>query len=99
MRKEFITNGKNFCTLKGFYDEIEKVFTFNLNWKIGRNLDAFNDILRGGFGRHDYGEPILIKWLAYKKSERNLGAKDMEIIEEIILDTDNSGHGCVLEKL
>ena len=99
MRKEFVIDGKNFSTMKGFYDEVEKVFTFNLNWKIGRNLDAFNDILRGGFGRHDYGEPILIKWLNYKKSEHNLGVEMMEIIIKIILDMDNSGHDCILEKL
>jgi len=99
MRKEFVIDGKNFSTMKGFYDEVEKVFTFNLKWKIGRNLDAFNDILRGGFGRHDYEEPILIKWLNYKKSEHNLGVETMEIITEIILDMDNSGHDCILEKL
>lgn len=99
MRKEFVIDGGNFSTMKGFYDEVEKVFTFNLNWKTGRNLDAFNDILRGGFGRHDYGEPILIKWLNYKKSERNLGAETMDTIIEIILDTNNSGHDCILEKL
>jgi RNAse (barnase) inhibitor barstar len=60
-RSEFIIDGSHFSTMKGFYDEVERVFTFGLNWKIGRNLDAFNDILRGGFGRHDLGEPIHIK--------------------------------------
>jgi len=99
MRKEFIINGENFRNMEGFYDEVEKVFTFNLDWKIGRNLHAFNDILRGGFKRHEYGEPILIKWLNYKKSEHNLGVKTMEIITEIILDMDDSGHDCILEKL
>ena len=39
--------------MAGFYDEVEQVFTCGLDWKIGRNLDAFNDILRGGFGRHE----------------------------------------------
>jgi len=29
-RKEFIIDGRNFSTMKGFYDEIERVFTF---WK------------------------------------------------------------------
>ena len=98
MREEFVIDGGNFSTMKGFYDEVERVFTFNLDYKIGRNLDAFNDILRGGFGRHEYGKPILIKWLKYKKSMRNLGADTMELIEGIILDT-NSGHDCILEKL
>ena len=51
-----------------FYDEVERVFTFGLDRKIGRNLNAFNDILRGGFGRHEYGQPIHIQWLAYEKA-------------------------------
>lgn len=55
MRKEFVIDGNNFDTLNGFYDEVEAVFTSKLSWKIGRNLDAFNDILRGGFGRHEEG--------------------------------------------
>ena len=47
-------------TIGGFYDEVERVFTFGLDQKIGRNLNAFNDILRSGFGRHAYGQPIHI---------------------------------------
>ena len=76
-----------------------RVFTFGLDRKIGRNLNAFNDILRGGFGRHEYGQPIHIQWLAYEKSVRNLGKETMDTIVEIILDTDHSGHDCTLERL
>ncbi len=36
---------------------------------------------------------------SYDKSIRNLGQETMAEIEEIILDTDNSGHDCTLEKL
>ena len=80
--------------MAGFYDEVEQVFICGLDWKIGRNLNAFNDILRGGFGRHEYGQPIHIQWLAYEKSVRNLGKETMDTIVEIILDTDHSGHDC-----
>lgn len=99
MREEFIINANNFNDLEGFYNEVEAVFTYNLGWKIGRNLDAFNDTLRGGFGRHEYGMPINIKWINFDKSVKELGPKLMSTIEEIILDTDNSGHDCTLEKL
>lgn len=98
MRGKFIIDGRNFNTLQGFYDEVERVFTFNLDWKIGRNLDAFNDILRGGFGRHPYGEPILIQWLHYEKNKIELGCNLMKEITESILNKDNSGHDCILEK-
>ena len=56
MREVFTIDGRRFSNMAGFYDEVEQVFTCGLDWKIGRNLDAFNDILRGGFGRHEYGQ-------------------------------------------
>jgi len=59
-RKRIEIDGRNFSNLKDFYDEVEQKFTFNLGWKIGRNLDAFNDIMRGGFDIFDYGEDIEI---------------------------------------
>ncbi|MDP4245334.1 MAG: ribonuclease inhibitor, partial [Bacteroidota bacterium] len=62
-----------FSTLLSFYSEVEKVFTKDLGWKIGRNLDAFNDILRGGFGVHDYEEPVRLIWLHSGKSQEDLG--------------------------
>lgn len=68
MRGMFTIDGRHFSTIAGFYDEVEQVFTCGLNWKIGRNLNAFNDIFCGGLGRHEYGEPIHIKWIAYKKA-------------------------------
>lgn len=98
-RQAFTIDGRHFSTMAGFYDEAEQVFTCGLNWKIGRNLNAFNDILRGGFGRHEYGEPIHIKWIAYQKSVRNLGQETIDTITEIILDTNGSGHDCTLELL
>jgi len=85
--------------MAGFYDEVERVFTCGLDQKIDRNLNAFNDILRGGFGRHKYGQAIHIPWLAYKKSVRDLGKETIDTITEIILDTDHSGHDCTLERL
>lgn len=42
-------DGANFSNLSEFYDEITKVLIDpGRSW--GRNLSAFNDILRGGFG-------------------------------------------------
>ena len=97
-RQVFIIDGRRFSNMKGFYQEVESIFTDGLGWHIGDNLDAFNDVLRGGFGRHEYGAPIHIRWISYDKSIRNLGKETMDEIEDIILDTDNSGHDCTLEK-
>ena len=132
MRHEIIIDGSRFDDIMEFYDEIERVLTKGLTWKIGRNLDAFNDVLRGGFGIHEHGESLAIKWINYKKSKADFGyhatvayyerilvrchpsnipfvqekisaAKSrngqtlLDIIVEIILNTDNSGHDCTLE--
>lgn len=132
MRREIVIDGNNFDDLEGFFCEIDRVLTMDLTWKTGHNLDAFNDLLRGGFGVHEYGEPILLKWKNYGKSKFSLGFeatinyyekvlktchpsnKDtmklklenakkhigptiLDIIIEIILNNDNSGHDCKLE--
>lgn len=99
MREVFTIDGRRFSNMTGFHDEVERVFNFGLDRKIGRNLNAFNDILRGGFGRNEYGQPIHIQWLSYEKSVRDLGKETMDIIVEIIFDTDHSGHDCTLERL
>lgn len=39
-------DGANFASLDEFYDEISKKLIPNTEW--GPNLNAFNDILRGG---------------------------------------------------
>lgn len=66
-------DGNNFDTLIGFYDEVESVLTTNLGWNTGKNLDAFNDLLRGGFGIHEYGQPLEIQWINAQKSKEDLG--------------------------
>ncbi len=43
-----------------------------IKWKIGRNLDVFNDVLRGGFGTFDYEESIKLIWRNSAKSKLDL---------------------------
>lgn len=95
-RREFIIDGKNFDDLEGFYVEAKKLFTKDSSFSAGHNLEAFNDLLRGGFGVHKYGEPIMIRWNNFSKSKRDLGEKVISKIMEIIEDVDNSGHDCLL---
>ena len=72
-KKSIIINADNFSDLATFYDEIDSVLTKNLDWKTGHNLNAFNDLLRGGFGVFDYEEPITLIWKNISKSKRDLG--------------------------
>jgi RNAse (barnase) inhibitor barstar len=71
--RTLLLDGNDFSTLLSFYSAVEKVLTKDLGWEIGRNLDAFNDVLRGGFGVHDYEEPTQLIWLHSGKSRKDLG--------------------------
>jgi len=89
MHWEFIIDSEKFDDIEGFYCEIDNLFTKDLGWKTGHNLDAFNDILRGGFGVYEYGEPVKIIWKNFEKSEKDLGCKVINMIVEIITNHDN----------
>ncbi len=67
--KEFVLDGSRFSTLEGFYEEIDRVLIRGAAW--GHNLDAFNDILRGGFGTP--GEGFVLRWLQSETSRKALG--------------------------
>ncbi len=94
--KQITIDGNNFSTEEEFYTEIDKLLTKDLRWKPGHNLNAFNDILRGGFGVQDSGEELIITWVNAAKSKNDLGEELFSTIVNIILDCDNSGHVCKL---
>ncbi len=58
MRYTVTIDGTHFPTIDGFFDEIDKLLTRNRSWETGHNMDAFHDLLRGGFGMHEVGEGI-----------------------------------------
>ena len=66
-------DGNNFDSLDGFFDEMERLLTKALSWRTGHNFDAFHDLLRGGFGVHEYGEAIDFTWTSSEKSRNDLG--------------------------
>jgi RNAse (barnase) inhibitor barstar len=62
-------DGCDFSNLEEFYDVISRVLIPEAEW--GRNLDAFNDILRGGFGTPDGG--FVLRWRNSAISRERLG--------------------------
>ena len=48
LKPRYEIDGARFEDLQGFYDEVSRKLIPGDSW--GRNLDAFNDVLRGGFG-------------------------------------------------
>ncbi|HOO06487.1 MAG TPA: barstar family protein [Ruminococcus sp.] len=95
--RTYIIDGSKFYDFEGFCCEIDRILTKGLSFKTGHNLNAFRDILYGGFGCHEPEEPFVIKWLHYEKSRANLGDILMLAILDNITDHDNSGYDCKLE--
>ncbi len=69
MKPVYEINGGRFETLDGFYEEISRVLIPGAEW--GHNLDAFNDILRGGFGTPEGG--FTLRWRNWELSRERLG--------------------------
>ncbi|MEM1119695.1 MAG: hypothetical protein AAGJ18_04565 [Bacteroidota bacterium] len=42
MEKVYVLDGNKMQTKNALYKEVERRLTYGFNWKIGRNLDAFN---------------------------------------------------------
>eukprot|EP00004_Rigifila_ramosa_P011421 TRINITY_DN243_c0_g1_i1.p1 TRINITY_DN243_c0_g1~~TRINITY_DN243_c0_g1_i1.p1 ORF type:complete len:100 (-),score=24.93 TRINITY_DN243_c0_g1_i1:54-353(-) len=78
---EIIIDGSTFDSVDGFYSAFERAAKITSSW--GRNLDAFNDVLRGGFGTPDGG--FVIVWKSSKRSQQLLGGK-FDTLVEIIRD-------------
>ncbi|MDQ0193257.1 barstar family protein [Paenibacillus wynnii] len=71
MKKTFTINGDNFSDFQGFTKEFSSIVLSNKHIWNG-NLDAFNDILRGGFGFED-DDDIEIVWKNSINSIKDLG--------------------------
>ena len=76
--REYRIDGARFSTLEGFFDEVGQVLIPGARW--GRNLDAFNDILRGGFGTPDEG--FILIWQNAALSRERLGYAETERVLE-----------------
>lgn len=68
-KRTYILDGERFSTLEEFFEEVGRVLIPGVHW--GHNLDAFNDILRGGFGTPEEG--FIIRWNNADLSRHRLG--------------------------
>lgn len=80
MKPEFIVDGGAFDDLTGFAALFSRsVLRGEHEWH--GNLNAFNDILRGGFGSPDGG--FILVWRNHRKSKAALGSTFDTILEII----------------
>jgi hypothetical protein len=73
MANEFIIKGGYISGISTFYQEINRVFMQDENWKIGESLDAFNDLLYGGFGSIKNNESTTLVWKDMEVTRNALG--------------------------
>jgi len=85
MEQILVLDGNKFSDEEGFYNEVDNILTKNIDFKTGHNLDAFNDLIRGGFGVHESEEPISLKWINFNKSKKDLGEDFADTVMDIIL--------------
>ncbi len=76
-----IINGLHFENLEGFAREFSKHLV-DYEWR--GHLDAFNDILRGGFGTPEGG--FVVRWTNSDRSRSVLGPSLFSTITDIIKD-------------
>lgn len=90
-------DGNEFDDLESFYDEVQAKICPGFEG-FGRNLDAFNDVLRGGFGLFEYNEPIRLKWANSEKSKSNLSYAATELRLKSMRETAHPTNLASLEK-
>lgn len=87
-KKRIVLDGHNFKTMGEFYDEVQRTLCPGFNG-FGRNLNAFNDVLRGGFLVFEYGEAIILQVKFRKYIIRNMGEGFIRSFEKIVADNPN----------
>lgn len=82
-KPEYIIDGELFGTLEEFASHFSERVLVGYEWR--GNLDAFNDILRGGFGPPDEG--FILVWKNSDLSRKRLGHEETVVVLRKRLDT------------
>jgi Barstar (barnase inhibitor) len=77
-----VIDGANFSDFDGFAREFSRLLC-DYTWR--GNLDAFNDLLRGGFGTPEHG--WVLRWLNSESSRAALGYEETTLRLEGLLLT------------
>ena len=94
-KPRLIIDGAAFDTLEGFFRHFSEIALGGGPW--GRNLDAFNDVLRGGFGTPDGG--FILEWRNHALSRFRLGHAETARQYERMLQTCHPNHVAHFESL
>lgn len=89
LMKKIYINGNCIQDIPSFYAEINRVFMADEEWEIGTSLDAFNDLLYGGFGAIKSDEKIQLLWNNIEESKKALGYETTKAYYEGKLKADS----------
>ncbi|MBF8458221.1 ribonuclease inhibitor [Kaistella sp. G5-32] len=71
--KQFFIKGENIKDISAFYEEMNRLFMRNEDWKIGASLDALDDLFYGGFGEIKGNEDVELIWQHFQENRKVLG--------------------------
>lgn len=96
MKRRYVLDGDAFATLEESAKHFSHVVLHEYRWS--GNLDAFNDLLRGGFGTPDDG--FVLVWQNHQKSRRDLGhVETARRLERLLSSCHPSNRACVRQHL
>ncbi|GAB3280610.1 hypothetical protein GCM10027347_55850 [Larkinella harenae] len=73
MVKQIEIDGSAINDIASFYEEINRVFMGSESWRIGHSLDAFHDLLFGGYGALQGAQSVELHWHHMDHSRKALG--------------------------
>lgn len=73
MVKQIEIDGNSINDIASFYEEINRVFMIGESWVIANSLDAFNDVLYGGYGVLQGTQSVELVWHHIDHSRKALG--------------------------
>jgi RNAse (barnase) inhibitor barstar len=89
-------DSREFTTLEEFYNIVSHRLIPGAEW--GRNLDAFNDVLRGGFGTPESG--FVLRWVNSALSRDRLGyAETVRQLEHRLSHCHPANHAAITADL
>ena len=98
--KKITIEGKNINNIETFYEEVNRVFMSQENWKIAQSLDAFNDLLYGSFGEIKGKEKIQLIWKDMEQNQKSLGFQTtLEFYQNKLKSPQIFNHKFVLSKI
>lgn len=71
----FEINGDAIDSITSFYAEVNRVFMADEDWQLSESLDAFNDLLYGGFGAMPSDGEAQLVWHNIEAAREALGVE------------------------